>query len=155
MKAMETLHFEELAVGDAFETSGRTVTRAEIIGFADRYDPQPFHVDAEAVEESVFDELVASGLHTMALANRLVTDDFYAQTSVMGGTGIEEANFLAPVRAGDTLSVRVEIVGKRASASKPDRGLVTVEQTVSNQADETVLTLRITSFFRRRSAADG
>ncbi|QCJ47102.1 MaoC family dehydratase [Haloprofundus sp. MHR1] len=151
MNPTETLHFEELAVGDAFETGGRTVTRAEIIAFADRYDPQPFHVDAEAVEESVFDDLVASGLHTMALANRLVTDDFYAHTSVMGGTGIEEANFLAPVRAGDTLSVRVEIVGKRASASKPDRGLVTVEQTVSNQADETVLTLRITSFFRRRS----
>ncbi|WP_224447971.1 MaoC family dehydratase [Haloprofundus salilacus] len=151
---METLHFEELAVGDRFETGGRTLTRAEIIAFADRYDPQPFHVDVEAVEDSVFDELVASGLHTMAIANRLVTDDFYAHTSVMGGTGIEDANFLAPVRAGDTLSVRVEVVEKRPSASKPDRGLVTVEQTVTNQEETPVMTLRITSFFRRRSASD-
>lgn len=88
----------------------------------------------------------------MAVANRLATTYFYVRTALMGGTGIEEANFLEPVRAGDTLSVHVEIVNKRPSRSKSDRGLVAVEQTVLNQHDRPVLTLTIRSLFRRRTA---
>lgn len=150
---MEQRYFEDLTEGETMRFGGRTVTRSSILDFAHKYDPLPFHVDAEAAEESMFDGLIASGLQTLVLCNRMVAEHFYLDTAIMGGPGMEEISIPRPVRPGDTISVEVEIGEKIPSKSKPDRGLVKVHQTCFNQSDEVVLRTTSLAFFERRNGS--
>ncbi|WP_049891362.1 MaoC family dehydratase [Natronococcus amylolyticus] len=147
-----TRYYEELTVGDVFETGGYTVTKDEIVEFAEQFDPQPFHVDEEAAAESMFGELVASGLHTLCLSVRLfVTDVVQGEDGVanMGGLGMDDLRWHEPVRPGDTLRVRVEVLEKNPSESRSDRGYVTFGRSVV--VDETtVLSITSSNVIRRR-----
>lgn len=147
---MAPMYYEDLEVGYVDEFGGRTVTRAEIIEFASKYDPQPFHINAEAASESVFDGLVASGVHTVALCNRMTVDYFFQDTAVAGGPGIEAVSMPRPVEPGDTLSVRVEIADKKPLESRPGKGLVKLDQTGLNHRDETVLEMTSLPFIAKR-----
>ncbi|ELY23844.1 acyl dehydratase [Halogeometricum borinquense DSM 11551] len=143
------LSYDELAVGDTFEAGETTLTEDEITSFAGEYDPQPFHLDHEAGEESMFGGLVASGLHTYCTCNRLATEAFFSRVAFMGGRGVDELRWQRPVRPGDTLSAAVEVTEKRVSESNPERGYVNVDVTGMNAEGETVITWTVLGMIRR------
>jgi len=145
--------FEDFAPGQVFEFGDHQITLAEIIGFAARYDPQPFHTDPEAARASAFGELVASGWNTAAIAMRLLVDHFIPANSSMGSPGVDELRWTHPVKPGDCLRLRVTIAETRRSNSKPDRGVVHTATEMLNQHGEVVMTLRGMGIFRARPAS--
>ena len=147
---METVYYEDIEVGDVREFGEHTVTKAEIIEFAEKYDPQPFHVDEDAAEESAFGELIASGWHTAAICMRMLVDGPLGEQASMGARGVDELRWHRPVRPGDTLSVRTEVVDKRPSESAPDRGYVDSRLTGLNDDDEPVISWIGLGMVRRR-----
>ncbi len=150
---MTDLYLEDFKPGDRFESRGRTVSEAEIIDFALRYDPQPIHIDAEAAKHSPYGGLIASGFHTMAVAFRLAWDTGVFSACSLGSPGIDELRWLKPVRPGDTLHTVIEIVDARPSASKPDRGVCRIKYDVFNQNDEQVMTMTAVQILARRPQA--
>lgn len=135
--AREALYFEDLPVGRMFETGAVTVDAAEIKRFAASFDPQPFHLDEAAAKDTFFGGLVASGWHTAALTMRLmVTSGLPIAGGVIGAGG--EVTWPRPVHPGDTLRAAIEVVAAKRSASRPDRGLVTVRVETRNQKGEPV-----------------
>ena len=146
------LYFDDLRVGLLGEYGSYTVSREEIIAFARAYDPQPFHVDDEAAKRSIYGGLIASGWHTASLAMRLVVDGFLRDAASLGSPGVDQLRWLKPVRPGDTLSVRVEILEVTPSRSKPDRGSIRVTYETLNQHREVVLALTCAMMFARRPA---
>lgn len=84
-----TMHFEDLAIGDSYRFGSYTVSQGEMIAFAKTFDPQSFHVDPEAAEESIFGGLVASGLYTLCLATRLTVEEFFDDLALQGGLGMD------------------------------------------------------------------
>ncbi|WP_340100488.1 MaoC/PaaZ C-terminal domain-containing protein [Salinibaculum salinum] len=122
-----TIYYEDLTVGEIYKTDSYTITKEEIITFAEQFDPQPFHVDEAAAQESMFGEIIASGLHTLCLTVRLYTTDIFQgeeSVALMGGWGMDELRFDEPVYPGDTLYVQMEITDKNLSESRTDRGYV-------------------------------
>lgn len=105
---MTTQYFEEISVGDRRSFGERTVTRAEMIEFAERYDPQAIHTDPEAAAESMMGGLIASGWHTAAICMRLLVDN--VDRAFAGARGIDELRWIEPVRPGDTLTVELEVL---------------------------------------------
>ena len=139
--AMAALHFEDYIPGTVFECGSIVVHEADIIAFARRYDPQPFHTDPAAAARSAFGGLIASGWHTAALTMRLLVGRYLSEASSLGSPGIDELRWLKPVRPADELSIRVSVLEARRSRSKPDRGLVRSSIQVSNQRNEPVMTM--------------
>lgn len=145
------LTYEDLSVGDTFEAGPRTLTEVDIVLFASDYDPQPFHIDPAAADDSLFDGLVASGLHTFSVCNRLVTEAFFARVPFMGGRGVDELRWHKPVYPGDALSVSAEIAAKRDSQSNPDRGYVDVDVTGTNDDGDGVISWTALAILSRNS----
>jgi acyl dehydratase len=144
------LYFEDFAAGQKFVTASRRVEAAEIVEFAAKYDPQPFHLDPEAAEESLFGGLAASGWHSAAMTMRLLVDsEFRPAGGIIGGGG--ELQWLKPVRPGDELHVESEVVELRESRSRPRQGLVKVRIATLNQHGEIVQTFTPTLLVDRRS----
>jgi acyl dehydratase len=133
------LYFEDLHVGMKSE-SNRTykVTAEEIMEFAERYDPQPFHLDRAAGESSFFKGLAASGWLTAAIVMRLRVESTHIAGGMIGA-GVEEMRWTQPVRPGDSLRTESEILGLRPSNARPDFGVVRSRTTVFNQRDEIVM----------------
>lgn len=144
--------FEDLNEGETFESRSHTVTKAEIVSFAEQFDPQPFHVDEVAAEESMFEGLVASVLHTLSLAIELTIDGCPSEITNMGGSGMDELRWYTPVRPGDTLTVRVEVLEKTPSDSRSDRGYVDFERQVYNDDGEDVMSVVSHNIVRRRGS---
>lgn len=144
------LYLDELKVGDRFESGGYTVTESDIIDFALRYDPQPFHLDVEGAKATPFQGLVASGFHTLAIGFRVLYATGWLTSANLGGIGIDELRWLKPVRPGDTLSLRVTVEEARRSRSRPDRGMVRNYVEVLNQHGETVMSLKPMNLMRCR-----
>ena len=121
---MTAVHYEDIEVGETQEFGEYTVTKDEILEFAEQYDPQPFHVDEAAAEDSPFGELIASGWHTASICMRLLVRGPLGDQAGMGARGVDELRWHQPVKPGDTLSIRTEVLDKRPSKSAPDRGYV-------------------------------
>jgi acyl dehydratase len=147
------LYFEDFIPGREFRTDGATITEAQILDFALAFDPQPFHLDAEAAKQSIFGGLIASGFHTMALTFRLFAQTRALAACSLGSPGVDELRWLRPVRPGDTLRAVVRVAEQRPSSSKPDRGIVRLQWTTLNQAGEPVLTMTSMQLVRRRPGA--
>lgn len=145
--------FDDFAAGERFEFGAYRVTAEEIVDFARKYDPQPFHLDEAAARASHFGGLVASGWMTNAVLMRLLCDHFIPRVSSMGSPGVDEVRWLLPVRPGDTLRARVEVLETRPSNSKPDRGVMRCRHELLNQRGEVVATLLGMGMYRRRPAA--
>ena len=128
-------YFEDYTPGEVHEFGSHTVSAEEIIEFAQRYDPQPFHTDPQAAAGSVYGGLIASGWMTGGLMMRMLVDHFLSPLSSMGSPGLDELRWARPVRPGDTLRVRVAVIEARRSQSKPDRGILLVQQECLNQTD--------------------
>lgn len=144
-------YWEDIPVGEVRQLGSYTVTREEIVAFARQFDPQPFHVDEEAAQRSSFGGLVASGWQTCGVCMRLLVEGFGSEgMASMGSPGVDELRWLRPVRPGDTLSLRTEVMEKTPSSSKPDRGSVRTRQELRNQRGELVLTMVGIGIFARR-----
>jgi acyl dehydratase len=149
------IYFEDLVVGAEREFGTYAVTREEVIEFARKFDPQPFHLSDEAAAQTHFGRLAASGWHTaamtMAVIARKVTEEKQAG---LGSPGIDELRWKKPVYTGDTLHVRGKILEKTPSRSRPDMGSFRTQTTVTNQHGEVVMTFISIVLMRRRPAAD-
>ena len=144
-------YFDDIAVGDRFEAGEYLMTRDEIIEFATRFDPSPFHMDEAAAGRSIFGGLVASGIHTFAAWNHLRLKAEQG-LQMLAGLGVDRLRYEAPVRPGDRLSVRAECIEKTASASKSDRGVLRFHHVLLNQDGERVMTLELSLLVARRPA---
>jgi acyl dehydratase len=149
--AMDRLYFEDLRPGEVVEYGDRQVTAAEIVEFAGEFDPQPFHLDLDAGRASMAGGLIASGWHTAAMLMRINCDEFLNRSASQGGAGVEEVNWLRPVRPGDRLRVRRTTLSARASQSRPAIGIVEFLFELFNQIDEIVMTQKNAIFLGRRA----
>jgi acyl dehydratase len=131
-------YFEELAVGWRAEVGRWQLTAADVVEFAQRWDPQPFHVDPEAAARSIYGGLTASSLHLFAICTRLFFDQ-PERIAVLAMLGKDEVRFPHPARADDALVYETECAEHRASRSKPDRGIVVLADRLLNARGEVVL----------------
>jgi acyl dehydratase len=130
--------FEDFVVGQVFATGTLQVDTNQIKSFAKQFDPQPYHLDEEAAQKSPFRGLAASGWHTAALTMRLMVDGDFKPAGGILGVGFDALSWPKPVRPGDELHAKSEILEVRPSKSKPDRGTIRVRTTTYNQNDEAV-----------------
>ena len=145
------IYFEDLEVGTETLFGTYEVTRAEVIEFARKYDPQPFHLSDEAAAKTHFGRIAASGWHTAAMTMAVIARYVVAdQQAGLGSPGIDELRWLKPVYPGDTLHVRGEIIEKSPSRSRPEMGSFRTRTSVTNQDDVPVLTMVSIVLIRRR-----
>jgi acyl dehydratase len=147
---LDARYFEDYRPGATVACGPVTVSEAEIIAFGQQFDPQPFHVDPQAVP--ALGGVIASGWHTASLMMRMLVAGFLPRAAGLASPGVDELRWLAPVRPGDALSLRVTVTEARRSRSKPGRGMVHTAITVLNQRDEAVMTLKAMSLMRCRAA---
>jgi acyl dehydratase len=147
------LYLEDLHVGDRFGSDTIEVTREDIIAFAHDFDPQPFHLDDKAAEQSVFKELVASGWHTAAISMKLFVTGELRLAGGSVGLGVDELRWPQPVKPGDTLRLETELLDVRSSKSKPDRGIIRIRNVTTNQRGEVVQTFMAFVLVRRCPAS--
>ena len=139
-------YFEDYPVGAVFELGSMSVTEHEIIEFAERFDPQPFHIDPAAAHDTIYGGIIASGWHTGSIFMRLLVDGFISSVASMGSPGIDEIRWPVPVRPGDRLRLRVTILEARLSKSKPDRGITKTLGELFSQNGEIVMSVRSNGF---------
>jgi len=144
--------FEDYRPGLVLRFGATRVDEAELVDFARRFDPQPFHVDEAQAAAGQFGGLIASGWHTGSLTMRMLVEHYLSPAS-LGSPGLDELRWTRPVRPGDTLSVRVTVQDARRSKSKPDRGVVRSLIEVLNQREELVLSMRAANLVLARSRA--
>lgn len=135
---MVSRYFEDLAEGEHLDCQPVMITREAIIEFAKRFDPQPFHIDDNAANKSIFGGLVASSLHTLSSCTRVVVEA-QGDIAILSGVAIGEVKMFNPVRPGDTLTVEAWWTDLKRSKTKPDRGFATIKCKVTNQKGELVV----------------
>ena len=143
--------FEDYQVGEVAEFGDHLITKEEIVEFAARYDPQPFHTDEAAAAQSIYGGLIASGWLTGSVMMRMLVDHFVSREAGMGSPGVDEMRWLRPVRPGDRLRVRVTVLETRKSQTKPDRGAILSLDEVINQDGEVVMSMKAWGIYRTRS----
>ena len=149
-----TTYFEELPVGEPVEHGSHEITREELLAFAERWDPQPFHVDEAAAEASIYGGLIASGWHVCGATMRLLVEGVLEDLAGLGSPGLDTLEWRAPVRPGDVLSIRATIVETRELASRPDRGLGVIDIETLDEDGEVVMRMVAKMLFERREPAD-
>jgi acyl dehydratase len=147
------LHFEDFPVGKTMTLGPRTIGAEEIVKFARKFDPQPFHLSEEAGKKSLFGGLAASGWHTASIAMRLIFDGFLADTLSHGSPGIPQLRWTKPVRPGDALTLLAKVVEVKPSQSKPDRGIVSIEYEMQDATGETKMRMTAKHLLGRRPTA--
>jgi len=143
-------YWEDFAVGTVREFGGMTLEKADIVRFARDWDPQPFHVDEEAAKRSPYGGLIASGWQTCAAAMRMCCDAYLLDAASVGSPGVENVRWVKPVRPGDTLRVRLEVLEARPLKSKPGVGLVKNRWQLFNQDGEEVMQMEGYGMFLQR-----
>ena len=146
-------YWEDMQVGQVRDLGSATLTREEIVDFANQFDPQPFHLDEEAARQSVFGGLCASGWHTCSLAMRLMVTNFLCHTSSMGSPGLENIRWLKPVFPGDTLRLQSSVLETRPMGKRPDIGMTRNLWEMFNQHNDKVLHMEGWGMFKRREPA--
>jgi acyl dehydratase len=131
-------YLDDFAVGQTFGSGRMRIDEDRIKSFAAEFDPQPFHLDAEAARKSLFGGLAASGWHTAALTMRLLVESEIKPVGGIVGAGFDELRWPRPVRPGDELRVESEVLEVRPSKSRPEQGIIKVRTTTLNQNGEAV-----------------
>ena len=131
--------FEDYVAGETHDCGTFSVTEGEIVEFARKFDPLPFHLDAEAAKHSLFGGLVASGLHTMAMMNVRIVEHYNSTVSTLAGLGLDEIRLPKPLRAGQVARVHATVIEARVSASKPDRGVIRTRAEVLDESGDVLL----------------
>lgn len=151
MEKAPRLFFEDLVVGQTDRFGRYEVRREEVIDFARAYDPHDFHLSDEAAAKTHFGRLAASGWHTCAMTMRMTVDEMHARgLASLGGAGVDELRWLAPVYPGDVLRVESELLEKRRSRSRPEMGLIRRRNTVFNQENRAVMSFLVTGMIALR-----
>ncbi len=146
------MYFEDLEPGSTASFGGYQVTREEVIDFARKYDPQPFHLSDEAAAQTHFGRISASGWHTCAMVMRMMVDNITERKQAgLGSPGLDELRWLRPVYPGDTLRVETTLIDKTPSRSRPEMGSFHSQVKVFNQEDVLVATMKSIGLIRRRS----
>ena len=143
-------YLEDFAVGQTFGSGRVRVDAERIKSFAAEFDPQPFHLDEDAAHGTIFGGLAASGWHTAALSMRLLVESELRPIGGIVGAGFDEFRWPRPVRPGDELHLKSEVLEVRPSKSHPEQGLIKVRTTTLNQAGEPVQILVANLVVRRR-----
>jgi acyl dehydratase len=137
------LYLEDMKIGQKSSFGNYRVTRDEVIDFASKYDPQPFHLDDDAAAKTHFGRLSASGWHTAAMTMSMLVENLKnAKQAGLGSPGLDELRWLKPVYPGDTLRVETELTDVRPSRSRPEMGSIHSLVTVFNQDDVPVMTMK-------------
>jgi acyl dehydratase len=148
-------YFEDLEIGAETDFGSYDVTREEVLEFARKYDPQPFHLSDEEAAKTHFGRIAASGWHTCAMTMAVIARKVVGQDQAgLGSPGVDELRWLKPVYPGDTLHVRGKIVDKTPSRSRPDMGSFRTETTVTNQDGVPVMRFTSIVLIRRRPEAE-
>ncbi|TAK72278.1 MAG: MaoC family dehydratase [Betaproteobacteria bacterium] len=148
---LDQRHFEDYVPGAVHEFGSVEVEETELISFARRFDPQPFHTDPEAAKHSPLGGIIASGWHTCSMMMRMCADHYFSKVASLPSPGLDELRFHRPVRPGDRLSVRIAIFEAKRSNSKPDRGRVRALIEVLNQNREVVMSMKDMYMIRCRN----
>jgi len=148
---MTDRYFEDYVPGSVHDLGTISISESDIVEFARRYDPQAFHIDAEAARRTQFGGLIASGWQTAGLMMRLAVERYLSDAASLASPGVDELRWTQPVRPGDALSVRATVLEARPSTSKPDRGLVRTLFEVRNQRGEIVMTVKGMNMLKRRA----
>lgn len=143
-------HHEDLVAGTHAIFGALDVTRGDIVAFASDFDPQPMHLDEEAAKASVVGGLCASGFHTCAMMMRLLCDNFLGRSASLGSPGVDEVKWLRPVRPGDRLSLRINVLETRDLKSRANVGLSKMLFEVLDQAGTPVMSAETNQLMRRR-----
>ena len=144
-------YWDDYEIGTVTELGSKKMTKEEIIDFATKFDPQPFHIDEQAAKKSFFGGLIASGWHTCSAVMRMMVDSYVSPSTSLGSPGVDEVRWLKPVYAGDTITARIIIEDKRPSRSKADIGSIFNRYEVHNQTGERVMTMKGIGIMRRRT----
>lgn len=147
------ISFEDMEVGSRVEIGKHTFSREEIVEFAQKYDPQPFHMNEDAAAQSSFGGLVASGWHTCSVMMGMLVRVVLDGSTSMGSPGVDQIRWLKPVRVGDTITMMNAVLDKRVSQSKPDRGIVSMRWEGINQHGELVITVSSKAILGLRNPA--
>ena len=143
--------YEDIGVGQKSAFGHYEVTREEVIDFARKYDPQPFHLDDEAAAKTHFGRISASGWHTCAMTMSMLVANLTANKQAgLGSPGVDELRWKKPVYPGDTLRCETEVIEKRRSASRPEMGVYRSRVRVLNQDDLPVMTFISNGLIRTR-----
>lgn len=142
-----TRYLEDLVIGETRTSRPARITAEEIIEFATMYDPQFFHLDAEAAKDTIFGGLIASGLQTLAYWRKL-DHEMNGDIAFICGLEYEKIKLITPWRPGDEMHLTSEVIDKRRSTSKPDRGVLTMRFEAENQNGEVLATLLSKSLVR-------
>lgn len=146
---MAQRYFEDLKIGNRFQSDTYLVTQDGIVAFAREFDPQVFHFDPASAKTTMFEGLIASGWHTAAVSMRLFVQTMNVPGGIIG-LGVDELRWPNPVRPGDVLRVETEIVDLRASRSKPSYGIVRLRNVTKNQRDEIVQSMLASALVPKR-----
>ena len=145
------LHWEDFEPGAVAVYGPRLVTREEIVAFAAEFDPQPMHLDEAAASGTLLGGLGASGWHICCLMMRMMADGFVLNSTSMGAPGVDEVNWLKPLRPGARIRLRATVLETRASGSRPAVGLVKFRFEMLDESDAVVMTLVNTLMLGRRA----
>lgn len=143
--------FEDIDIGETHTFGHYAVTREEVIDFASKYDPQPFHLDDEASAKTFFGKISASGWHTCAMTMRMMVEDMQdRKMQTTGSPGVDKIRWRTPVYPGDVLRACSKVIGKKDMPSKPEMGIINVAYEVLNQNDVVVMTFEGAGLYQRR-----
>jgi acyl dehydratase len=142
--------FEDYEPGAVHEYGYATLSEDELLDFARKFDPQPMHIDPAYAAAGPFGGLIASGWHTAGLMMRLLADNYLSKVAGLASPGVDELRWPHPVRPGDVLRLRAEVVEARESRSKPDRGVVRTRASLLNQDDVVVMTMLAVNLVAKR-----
>lgn len=149
-------YLEDFEAGQTQTYGAYTLSADEMVAFAEQFDPQPMHSDPERAQETRYGSLIASGWHTTCIAMRLAVLEGYLQDlAVVAGVGVENLRWTAPVRPGDTLTVREEILGAEPTEGDPGLGLLRIEIVVLNGDGDEVMSMDWIDLVERREAGAG
>lgn len=143
-------YFEDYEQGAVYCFGSVEVKQDEVVEFGKKFDPQVFHTDPEGARKTSFGGLIASGWHTAGMMMRLYCENYLTHVASLGSPGLDELRWPRPVRPGDRLSVRVTVISKKESRSKPDRGVITSFIEVLNQDDAIVMSAKTVNMIGRR-----
>ena len=146
----DLIYFEDLEIGQKIKLGSINVSKKEIISFAKKFDPQPFHMNETKAKESIFGGLCASGWHTCSLFMRILYDGFLINSAALGSPGMDEIRWLRPLRPGETITGIGEVIKKTPSKSKPKIGSLIINYKVFNKNNELIMTLIGISIFKKK-----
>lgn len=152
---MPKLYLEDFHPGRVFEHGPRTISREEIVAFAEEFDPQPMHLDDAAAQETILNGLSASGWHACSIFMRMLAESFVLDSASMGSPGVDEVRWSIPIRPGDALRFRAVVQEVRISRIRPDMGFVRFLFHLFNQSDQSVMILSSSLMLGRRTTEAG